>query len=74
VANDNTMSQVGTFVTAPEPSAAVPVKLGFTGVPAAVATGLAPGQSLPTISLVFSNPSNTRFEFDVAVFLDPLNK
>jgi 3-phytase/alkaline phosphatase D len=43
-------------------------------VPAAVATGLAPGQSLPTISLVFSNPSNKHFDFDVAVFLDPLDK
>jgi 3-phytase/alkaline phosphatase D len=31
VANDNTMSQVGTFVTAPDPTAKVAVNLGFTG-------------------------------------------
>jgi hypothetical protein len=31
VANDNTVSQVGTFVTAPAPTAKVPVNFGFTG-------------------------------------------
>jgi phosphodiesterase/alkaline phosphatase D-like protein len=41
-------------------------------VPAAVAAGLAAGESLPTISLVFSNPGNKHFDFDTAVFLDPL--
>jgi phosphodiesterase/alkaline phosphatase D-like protein len=42
-------------------------------VPAAVATSLAAGQSLPAISLVFSNPGNKHFDFDTAVFLDPLD-
>jgi phosphodiesterase/alkaline phosphatase D-like protein len=31
VANDNTISQVGTFVTAPDPTAKVPVSIGFSG-------------------------------------------
>src|SRR5215475_8675467 len=31
VASDNTISQVGTFVTAPAPGAGAPVSLGFTG-------------------------------------------
>jgi phosphodiesterase/alkaline phosphatase D-like protein len=31
VASDNTVSQVGTFVTAPDPTAQVPVNFGFTG-------------------------------------------
>jgi hypothetical protein len=42
-------------------------------IPAAVASALSPGQSLPTISLVFSNPGNKHFDFDIAVFLDPLD-
>jgi phosphodiesterase/alkaline phosphatase D-like protein len=41
-------------------------------VPAAVATSLAPGESLPKISLVFKNPGNKHFDFDTAVFTDPL--
>jgi phosphodiesterase/alkaline phosphatase D-like protein len=31
VANDNTISPVGTFVTAPDPAAPVPARFGFTG-------------------------------------------
>jgi 3-phytase/alkaline phosphatase D len=31
VANDGTISQLGTFVTAPDPNASVPVRFGFTG-------------------------------------------
>jgi len=31
LAKDSTLSQVGTFVTAPDPAARVPVRLGFTG-------------------------------------------
>src|SRR5262249_59386946 len=31
LADDNTVSQVGTFVTAPDPTADAPVSLGFTG-------------------------------------------
>jgi hypothetical protein len=41
-------------------------------VPAAVATSLAAGESLPTISLVFKNPGNKHFDFDTDVFTDPL--
>ena len=41
-------------------------------VPAAVATSLSAGQSLPKISLVFRNPSNKHFDFDTEVFTDPL--
>jgi alkaline phosphatase D len=31
LAKDSTLSQVGTFVTAPDPTARVPVRMGFTG-------------------------------------------
>src|SRR5262249_7532590 len=41
-------------------------------VPAAVATGLPAGQSLPKITLVFENPHNKHFDFDTQVFTDPL--
>jgi phosphodiesterase/alkaline phosphatase D-like protein len=41
-------------------------------VPAEVATSPAAGQSLPKITLVFSNPSTHHFDFDTSVFLDPL--
>jgi len=41
-------------------------------VPAAVATRLAPGQSLPAITLVFKNPRDKRVDFDAEVFTDPL--
>jgi phosphodiesterase/alkaline phosphatase D-like protein len=41
-------------------------------VPKAVASSLAPGRSLPKINLVFKNPGNSHFDFDVKVFTDPL--
>jgi hypothetical protein len=41
-------------------------------VPVAVATSLAAGQSLPKITLIFSNPANKHFDFDAEVFVDPL--
>ena len=41
-------------------------------VPASIATGLAPGQALPEIHLLFSNPGNKHFDFDAEVFVDPL--
>jgi len=41
-------------------------------VPAAIATSLAAGQSLPKITLLFNNPLNQHFDFDAEVFVDPL--
>jgi 3-phytase/alkaline phosphatase D len=41
-------------------------------VPKSVAVGLAPGQALPQIKLVFKNSSNRRFDFSTDVFSDPL--
>src|SRR5262249_20153443 len=40
-------------------------------VPAAVATSLSPGESLPKIRLLFKNPGNKHFDFDANVFVDP---
>jgi phosphodiesterase/alkaline phosphatase D-like protein len=40
-------------------------------VPAAVATSLSAGRSLPKITLLFSNPGNKHFDFDTEVFTDP---
>jgi len=45
----------------------------IVNVPAEIATGLAAGQSLPSITLVFSNPGNKHFDFDAEVFIDPLS-
>jgi hypothetical protein len=42
-------------------------------VPAAVATSLSAGKSLPKISLVFDNPGDKHFDFDTEVFMDPLS-
>jgi phosphodiesterase/alkaline phosphatase D-like protein len=44
----------------------------IVNVPAAAASSLAAGESLPTISLVFKNPGNKHFDFDAEVFTDPL--
>jgi 3-phytase/alkaline phosphatase D len=41
-------------------------------VPQSLASSLAAGESLPDIDLTFSNPNHARFDFDTAVFLDPL--
>jgi 3-phytase/alkaline phosphatase D len=41
-------------------------------VPAAVATSLSPGQSLPEITLTFTNPNHKHVDFDTEVFTDPL--
>src|SRR5262249_10854249 len=41
-------------------------------VPQSVASSLSPGQSLPPITLVFSNPHEKHVDFDTDVFLDPL--
>jgi phosphodiesterase/alkaline phosphatase D-like protein len=41
-------------------------------IPASVATSLKPGESLPKISLEFSAPPHTHFDFDVEVFTDPV--
>jgi phosphodiesterase/alkaline phosphatase D-like protein len=45
----------------------------IVNVPPSVATGLAPGQALPTITLTFANPFNSAFGFGTEVFLDPLD-
>jgi phosphodiesterase/alkaline phosphatase D-like protein len=42
-------------------------------IPTSVATSLAAGESLPKISLTFSNPLNKHFDFDAQVLLDPLS-
>ena len=41
-------------------------------VPASVAASLAPGKSLPAIALVFSNPTDERFNFTSDIYSDPL--
>ena len=41
-------------------------------IPAEAAARLAPGQSLPRITLVFLNPTHRRVDFDAEVFTDPL--
>ena len=45
----------------------------IVNVPAEIATSLAAGQSLPSITLVFSNLGNKHFDFDAEVFIDPLS-
>jgi 3-phytase/alkaline phosphatase D len=44
----------------------------FVNLPSSI-TGLAPGQALPKITLVFANASNLRFDFTADVFTDPLS-
>jgi phosphodiesterase/alkaline phosphatase D-like protein len=67
VANDNTVSPVGTFVTAPDPTAQVPVRSGFTGD--------ADGQMRPypaTAGAEFTPPASPDFgaqAFDYFVWL-----
>jgi phosphodiesterase/alkaline phosphatase D-like protein len=42
-------------------------------VPAAVATSLSAGKSLPKINLLFGDPSNIFIDFSTEVFIDPLS-
>jgi len=45
----------------------------YINIPAEVATSLVAGESLPTISLVFSGAGKKKVDFDTAVFTDPLS-
>jgi phosphodiesterase/alkaline phosphatase D-like protein len=63
-----TVNGVTTQLTITHDAAGNPI----INVPQSVASGLAPGQSLPTITLTFSNPGHKHVEFDADVFLDPL--
>jgi hypothetical protein len=45
----------------------------IVNIPASIASHLDPGQSLPTIALVFDNPDDDPLHFQIQVFLDPLD-